>query len=234
MNQRLTPGGPYSFALYYEPAEIERICENALKGRNLLPSEPQPVRIERFIEKQFPLSTTYYDDVGVGILGGIGFRSDGEVEAVFVSKALADDPSAVAQRRVRATFAHEAGHGLLHGCLFIDDGQMDLLASDTNTERRFRCREEDVASAIRYTQTQKWWEVQANRAISGLLLPRDLVQMVVRPFGREADPFGGLTLIEKRREAAVREVAECFDVNPMVARIGLERMFPANAFDGLQ
>ena len=234
MNQKPTPGGPYPFALYYEPGEIERICESALRGNNLLPSTPQPVRIERFIEKQFPLSTTYYEDIDAGILGGIGFRPDGEVEAVFVSKALADNPGAVAQRRVRATFAHEAGHGLLHGCLFIDDGQLDLLTSDTNTERRFRCREEDVASASRCVQTQKWWEVQANRAISGLLLPRNLVQMIVRPFGREADLFGGLTLIEARREAAVREVAECFDVNPVVARIGLERMFPANAFSALQ
>ena len=106
MNQRPTPGGPYPFALYYEPGEIERICENALRCHDLLPSEPCPVRIERFIEKQFPRSTTYYEDIGPNILGGIGFRPDGEVEAVFVSKKLADDPGVIAQRRVRATFAH--------------------------------------------------------------------------------------------------------------------------------
>ena len=234
MNRKPTPSGPYPFELFFEQGEIERICANVLKDNNLFPSSPQPVRIERFIEKQFPLSTTYYDDIGAGILGGIGFRPDGEVEAVFVSKDLAADSSVVAQRRVRATFAHEAGHGLLHGCLFIDDGQMELLACGPGAERRINCRDEDIASANRFIRAQKWWEVQANRAIGGLLLPKELVQMAVQPFSEEADPFGGLILIESQRESAVREVAECFDVNPAVARIGLERMFPANAFDSLQ
>jgi transcriptional regulator with XRE-family HTH domain len=45
--------GPLPFQLYFEDlGEIDEICLESLKNQSLLPSEPAPIRIERFVEKQ--------------------------------------------------------------------------------------------------------------------------------------------------------------------------------------
>lgn len=234
MNRKPARGGPHPFELFFEPDEIDQICEQALRSRGLFPSEPRPVRIDKFVEDHFPSCITDFDDFGAGILGGVAFRPDGELERLWVSRTLAEDPSQVAQRRVRSTFAHEAGHGMLHGCLFVDDGQMDLLATSTQEARRILCRAEDIAPTVELHHARGWWEVQANRAIGGLLLPKELVRMAVQPFAQAATPFGGLILVESRRESAVREVAECFEVSAAVARIRLQKMFAPNGVPMLQ
>ncbi len=234
MRRKPTPGGPYPAELFFEPGEIERICEDALRASGLLPPEPRPVRVERFLEKHFAGCTIHYEDQGPRILGSTAFLPDGKVRAVCVSKTLAEDPGVAAQRRVRSTLAHEAGHGLLHGCLFIEDGQMYLLAEPIQKERRILCRDEDIAPEGGGVSWTRWWEVQANKAIGGLLLPKALVALAVQPFAQPETPFGGLLLNETLRDTAVKEVARCFDVSHAVARIRLEKLFPIDAFSSLQ
>jgi hypothetical protein len=64
-----TPSGPLPFQLYFEDlGEIDEICLESLKSQSLLPSEPAPIRIERFIEKQFNTALRY-EDLGPDNLG---------------------------------------------------------------------------------------------------------------------------------------------------------------------
>jgi hypothetical protein len=57
-----TPSGPLPFQLYFEDlGEIDEICLKALKSQSLLPSNPAPIRIERFVEKQFKTALRYED-----------------------------------------------------------------------------------------------------------------------------------------------------------------------------
>jgi hypothetical protein len=44
-----------------------------------------------------------------------------------VSRFLEEQNTVPARRRVRSTAAHEAGHGLLHGPLFMETNSPDLL-----------------------------------------------------------------------------------------------------------
>jgi hypothetical protein len=115
-----TPSGLFAFQLYFDDlGEIEEICLQALKRQSLLPPSPAPVRIERFVEKQFRTALRY-EDLGPDNLGCTIFNSSGAVEAILVSRSLEEQNTTPARRRVRSTVAHEAGHGLLHGSLFIE------------------------------------------------------------------------------------------------------------------
>ena len=74
----------------------------------------------------------------------------------------------------------------------------------------------------------RWWEYQANSAIGALLLPRSLVQKAVDPLLIERGFLGAKVLESSKREEAVRTLTEAFDVNPAVARIRLEEIFPVS------
>ena len=92
--------------------------------------------------------------------------------------------------------------------------------------RNFLCRNADIspnASSIpKYDG--KWWEWQANRAIGGLLVPKPLLKKLVAPFTQPTS-FGPV-LKESLRGKASEEIAQTFDVNPVVARIRLQEIYP--------
>lgn len=109
--------GPFAERPFYEGHEIEHICTDALREVGLLPSSPEAVRIDRFIEKRFKVVPSY-EDLPEGVLGLTRFGKAG-VEQIIVAKALDDESGRVAERRIRTTVAHEGGHALLHAHLFV-------------------------------------------------------------------------------------------------------------------
>jgi len=146
-----TPSGPFPFQLYFEDlGEIDEICLEALKRQSLLPSNPAPIRIERFIEKEFKTALRY-EDLGPDNLGCTVFNSFGAVEAILVSRDLEEQNTTPARRRVRSTLAHEAGHGLLHGSLFIDSPDLG------ENQRRILCRSEDILGETPRSYRGRWW-----------------------------------------------------------------------------
>jgi hypothetical protein len=98
-------------APYFTPSQIDNMCCDELHGVGPLPDSPEPIRIDRFIEKRFNVSPQY-EDLRDGILGFTRFGKNG-VKAVVISAALDAEGGKVAARRVRTTIAHEGGHGLL-------------------------------------------------------------------------------------------------------------------------
>jgi len=228
MRESRTKEGPFPLRLFYEAKEIDDICLDALRQSKFLPSEPSPIKIDIFLEKYFGVIVDY-DDLGDGVMGSTVFNSKGGITGILIARWIEEDGTATADRRVRSTLAHEGGHGLLHSKLFIAEQTGDLFASHNSapkTPRDFLCRNADIspiASAIpKYDG--KWWEWQANRAIGGLLLPRPLVRKLVAQFTEDTQ-FGPI-LKETVRAKAEHEVADTFEVNPVVARIRLQEIFP--------
>jgi hypothetical protein len=216
--------GPFAERPYYEQGEVDRMCLAELRAMQLLPAEPAPIRIERFIEKRFKISV-FYEDVPSGVLGYSRFGKQG-LEAVVVSRALADDASPVAERRVLTTLAHEAGHALLHAHLFaLGDPQPGLFGEGVSGPK-IMCRDEADPSQTELARyAGKWWEYQANQAIGGLLLPSTLVRKALQPLltaGGRAFP----ALPDTARTSAASLLAGAFNVNPVVARIRLDGLFP--------
>jgi hypothetical protein len=220
-------GGPFRERPYFDLNDIEMICSDELRALNLLPTEPGPIRIERFIEKRFGVSPIY-EDLPDGVLGYTEFGPKG-VQAIVVSRTLAEDRSTVAERRVSTTMAHEAGHGLLHAHLFaLGVPQRGLFGSDV-TGPKILCRTAmSPAWATGKQYDGQWWEFQANQVIGALLLPRSLVATAVKPLLVSDGAFGlGRSLPSKEREKAATLVADVFDVNPAVARLRIQELYPA-------
>ena len=218
------PGQTYK-APYFTPSQIDNMCCDELRGVGLLPGSPEPNRIDRFIEKRFDVPPEY-EDLPAGVLGFTGFGKNG-VKAVVISAALDAEGGKVAGRRVRTTIAHEGGHGLLHAHLFaLDDIPLHLFDKDSQSGDQILCRDVhgDEKNVHRYDG--RWWEVQANRAMSSLLCPRPLVQEAMKRFLSAAGLLGVEVLAENRREEALRALAEIFDVNPAVTRIRISEMYP--------
>src|SRR5262245_40063116 len=99
--------GPLREAPFYTPKEIEEICADELRRVGLCPARPEPVRIERFIEKKFGVHPEYVD-LSEGILGYTKFGPNG-VEEIVIARALVEQGKRSAERQANSTLAHEAG-----------------------------------------------------------------------------------------------------------------------------
>ena len=198
-----------------------------LRRVSLLPISPEPVRIDRFIEKAFGVVPTY-EYLPNGILGYTKFCSEG-VEGVVLSRSLSEEGTQVAERRERSTLAHESGHILLHSYLFGLQPLMKsaaLFEDDIDLKRKtVLCRE---GSEPNSGYDGRWWEYQANKMIGPLLLPRPSVLDALNGL-LTSSALGIKTLDASRREEAAQVLAGIFDVNAVVARRRLDELFPAAA-----
>ncbi len=225
--------GPFREQPFYTPDEIERLCTADLREVELFPAQPEPIRIERFISKRFKVSPEY-QELPDGVLGWTRFGSTG-VEAIIVSRALGESRGVVDERRVTSTLAHEAGHGLLHAHLFapgLDHASLFPTGGDVEPHR-ILCRETpQTVNVAKRGYDGRWWEVQANMAMAALLLPRSLVELRIDALLVKGS-FGRGFLPSARRADAVSQVAETFEVNPIMARLRLGEIFPAADVDQL-
>ena len=188
MRMLRTQSGPFVERPYYEDSDIESIALDELGKVGLLPATPQPIRVDRFIEKRYGI-VPRYKDLPDGILGFTRFGPKGPVEVV-VSRSLSEEGTRVAERRMNSTLAHEAGHILLHGHLFALERRAEtrsLFGDDLDEKKQtILCRTDTVADPPVGTGNPgydgRWWEFQANKVIGILLLPRKLVCEALDPF----------------------------------------------------
>lgn len=186
---------------FYNIEEIDRMCIEELAKFDLLPNEPQPIRIDRYVEKRFGL-THEYEFLPDGVMGYTVFGPGG-VERIVLTETLEHSESKVDERRLRTTLAHEAGHGLLHAHLFGSKLKKQHF-TPTGTEG----------------YQGQWWEYQANMAMGSLLLPATLFTQAVNTVcGRGLLDDSVNTNITD--PATVERIADIFNVNPVVVRIRL-------------
>lgn len=218
-----TPGRGQVKRPYFENHQVEAWAVRELDALSLLPATPGPIRIERFVERRFDIGGVVYDELPLGILGFTVFGPRG-VQEVVVSRSLTDEETQVAERRVRTTLAHEAGHGLMHVGLFEGaDGSLELFSDDSDvTHEKILCRDQPSGPGYH----GRWWEFQANMMMAALLLPGELVLEAVSQLTVRAGLLGHNTLPRSSFEVAVPFLSELFDVNPVVAQYRLEGLYP--------
>lgn len=235
MLQFRTTSSPFKERTVYKTVEFELLALGELRKAGLLPSVPEPVRIEAFIMKRFGVTPDYCAELPEGILGLTIFGSDGPT-GIMISKELGEDTSDVGRRRTNATLAHEVGHCLLHAYLFAVSGRKGggaLLGRSAGAsafaagidphDPRILCRDIGVNSAGVY----RWWEWQADAMIGPLLMPRPLVDRLLRAefqFSLPSTKSGQASLEGSVANAAAKKLSAVFDVNPAVARIRLEKL----------
>lgn len=228
MKTRRTTTGPFSERPFCSDEEIERICSDALIEMGFMPDRPEAVRIDRFIEKRFK-APIIFEPLAASVLGFTEFGPNG-VEAVHVAEPPSNERSVAAERRVNSTLAHEAGHGLMHAHLFaLEADRAQLFENDPDvTETKVLCRDgvDVVPRGPKRRYDGRWWELQANRAIGALLMPKALFLVFVEPFLEARGTIGVPQLVADRRTEAVRAAAELFDVNPAAAKVRVDLLLP--------
>src|SRR5438128_11542216 len=139
MKEFRTKDGPFPIQLIYETAEIDTICEDALRQSGQLPASPQPIKIDRFLEKFFEVPVVY-DKLDEGAIGCTIFNRQGRVTGFIISSLVEADGDQGGKRRTRSTLAHEGGHGLLHPRLFMAVGKTgSLFGSSANDKPKILC-----------------------------------------------------------------------------------------------
>lgn len=168
--------------LWYEDDEIERTMEAEIIRSGLLPSAGQAeVDIERFIVRHLKARLDQHAELDDGVLGETAFVTDAPCE-VRINRALTnavdDEDGGLpgVRGRWRATMAHEAAHILLHRILFTASLSQGSLF-DTPVRPASRqiqgCLHRDVGFATSGGGSD-WREVQANKGMAALLMPRSL------------------------------------------------------------
>jgi hypothetical protein len=213
--------------LYLKKDEIDQMCEDALREAKFLPDEPATIKIDQFIESYFKCNLDFGTDLGADVMGLTLFSPKGAPILVGVSPTLCDGTQ-VNDRRIRTTLAHEAGHCLFHPILFMPNIDTSSLFG-TNVDvknHRILCRQQDFEGGQRYDG--RWWEFQANCAIGGFLLPKQLFRTACEKYLVSVGSLGMKEMPLERREIAAREMSVVFDVNPKVVTIRLNNLFPVS------
>lgn len=234
MQQRVTNRPPFGIELRFDRSEIDQMCVDELEKAGAFPAVPGPVNIESFIGKHF-CKDYRYEDLPEGVLGVTAFKANGGIKFVGVSNKL-DDDSPSADHRIRSTWAHEAGHCMLHPILFMRDPAIRTQAfweqgtENVTSDRRFLCRDQDFnVQGANCGYDGRWWEWQANRCIGGFLLPKYLVikalEVLLRPSRVTKTP----ELPEENRRQAESLVSQMFNVSKAVSRIRLAEFFPSGS-----
>lgn len=221
--------GPFTEQPFFKSGDIESICREELQKVDLYPPYPAPIRIDRFIEKRFGVRLTY-DELPDGLLGFTRFGPNG-VEEIVVTATLDDEGTTSAERKLRSTAAHEAGHGLLHAHLFVLGAQPKSLFGDgvASDAPKILCRDEGISGVAHPAKKRppyRWWEFQANQAMGALLLPKLLVEKALAPLHTVRGVLDIAVLPSVHHEDAVQLLADVFEVNPVVARIRLSHLYP--------
>ncbi|GAB4960691.1 hypothetical protein MAHJHV55_12830 [Mycobacterium avium subsp. hominissuis] len=219
--------------IWYEPEDIEQIATEQLRRAGLMPTLDDPVTdVERLIEVHLHAELDLYADLPDGVLGLTQFPARGAPK-VLIDRALteardAEGVTAGVVGRWRATLAHEASHIFLHRYLF--DPEMAQLAgrggvSVPSEGGLMRCLHRDISAAqadwSSVRRRSDWREVQANRAMAALLMPRRLFRRLalreIRQLGLGTPPVTAPNV-----EDLTTALAELLEVSKQAARIRLD------------
>lgn len=213
--------------IWFDQAEIENMSEGELRKADLLPGAEAPVvDIERFIEVHLRVRLDQHADLDPDVLGLTEFPP-GLPPAISINRDLtnsaldAEDGAPGLVGRWRATLAHEASHVILHQVLFDLDpnqGSMFDLPDRPEALRLMRCLKREVTFV---KGAGDWREVQANRGMAGLLMPKSIFQEVA---SLEFDRLGLVVGIASDSDSSNRVAAALagrFEVSRQAASIRL-------------
>jgi hypothetical protein len=202
--------------LWLKDSVLEEIAESELQRAGLMPKNAQPVDIEFFIEHHLGAILDAGADLDFGVLGLTELRA-GAKPRVLISRDLTDAAVSIDEYsgtlgRWRATLAHEAAHVLLHGFLFELNLEQERMFDDEPAQnaRLFRCLKREVGFT-RGGQDPR--EVQANKGMAALLMPKTL-------FGATARAM----LPTRSEDELVGDIARTFEVSRQASRIRLQTL----------
>ena len=203
---------------YYEPGELDELCEGIVETflRRKYGTVRYPIPtdgLELLIEQQEVVLDCYsdLDYLGADTHGATVFEPN-KPTRVYVSKQLSEN--AVRENRFRTTLAHELGHVLLHGPLFRAAKTGDLF--DLSASSRATCTRRSVELAA---QTD-WLEWQAGFVAGALLMPITRLRQLAATTLSEV---GAVSIDSTAAQSLIRRVMRTFQVSRAAAEVRLQQ-----------
>lgn len=214
--------------IWWDPDDIDALGEDQLMRAGMYPYMDNPfVDIERFIEQYLGAELDQFADVGSRLYGQTEFFV-ARPPLIQISRSLseqAEDEKGSARFVVRSTMGHEAAHVIMHSLLFAPSyAQPTLPNTDTGVSRGrlLRCPE----ASFRAEQGRwDWREVQANKGMAALLMPKEFFRDVVEEAFDEANiPRANQHLKHPKVGPIVARVSEMMLVSKLAVSIRMEEL----------
>lgn len=212
--------GRFGMRPHYEPAELDRACEQVLTqffgGRVPLPIDTDD--LARLIERD----TSDFDpgadlsEYGRDVEGVTEFKR-GHKPRVRIVAALAYEGER--QNCYRTTLTHEYGHVHFHAYLFETEPQEDLFKPNRAGAREQVCKRDGIVNA---RQTD-WMEWQAGYVCGSLLMPVTHLRRVVADCQKANGIFGPVAAGSAQATALIDKVRQEFLVSADAARVRLSQ-----------
>jgi hypothetical protein len=204
--------------IWYRDDEIERRTSDELIAASVMPQPPAVrVDIEALIEGHLGALVDYGVDLPPQLLGFTEFTKPPRIgiSRVLTDAATRPDALPAILGRWRATLAHEAAHVLFHAPLYAP---LEAEPGRPNSQP-IRCSRATLEGLNPGTD---WREVQANKGMGALLMPKTLFEAraaaAFEARGRFVPP---VSAAEDAIEPIVRLLASAFEVSMQAARIRL-------------
>jgi len=215
MSVRPDPRSPWGARLWIRSTDFDPRMEEVLALAPAAQFKPgRGIDVDVVLLQAYAIDPDFVD-LPDACVGRTVFEADGRYK-VEVARGLADEAerSAPARRRLRSTLAHECAHVALHSVLHPIGAGPSLFEEMASPGPAVMCREPSLDGAA----SGQWWEIQANKGMASLLMPRQIVGEQLRMWLASK----GLESVEaafaaRRGEALVRVLSELFDVNLPVA-----------------
>ena len=161
--------------LWYDDSEIEQLVV-ARTENYYASSSSMPLDLEVFAEQYCGVGLYQHETLPDNVLGFTEFLPNQRCN-IYLNRTITMStevavPSISAVGRWRATIAHELGHVFLHRILYDQhENQLGLLIEDSleKADSNLQCAQDTVGL---YVAAGDWREVQANKAMASLLMPR--------------------------------------------------------------
>lgn len=210
-------------ALWYDEDEIEQIMEDELRRAGLLPTRDNSVvDLEDLLERHLKVTFDQYAALPAEVLGLTEFdprrAPTVRINKVLTGTAMDSDwcPPGI-EGRWRATVAHEAAHVILHRILFdaaLNQGSLFPAEQlEVTSPKLQRCLKRDLSHR---GANADWREVQANRGMAALLMPKKHFAKAARGVRVGSTP--------QEIDAACRTLARQFGVSRQATAIRLKAL----------
>lgn len=219
--------------LWFKPGEIDDWMEVELHKAGLFPTMLEPwVDIECFVDRHLKVGLEQYAPLEPTVLGETRFEP-GKKPRISINKSLtelaidAQGPPAWLRSKWRMTMAHEATHVMLHRCLYASVPNQGMLFGDDDgpscegQDCKYQCLQRNLET----TKGSDWQEVQANKGMAALLMPKSLFLMVCQS-ERESLAIGSKPLLKDSYETDLlsKRLGQQFDVSLQSVLIRLQEM----------
>lgn len=219
--------------IWYDAEEIEQIASEQLRNANLFPTLAEPVfDIELLVEGHLGCELDLYADLPPDVLGLTVFapkqRPRVQINSALTTARDDCDAEIVAVGRWRATLAHEASHVYLHRYLYEPEfarpagANFSVLDQDERLQCLHRDISPDVADVVSTRRRSDWREVQANRGMAALLMPRRLFSRAALKQMAHLELGTSVAAGSPEHQALTSALAAMFDVSRQAAGIRLK------------